>query len=256
MSSEDGHNKNTAMSSLNSNNLSSSHEVSTQELAEIAKVATKALKEIAEIISKGEKKEEKPWKPIGFWDLKGRYEYSNLNKMINGSDITPDDADTAVNTFTLVSALLLAIPFGILTAVDTGYWDSLKVSLSACEDFTSSEVDELWLSIYNGIVNLIYGCAYCAMISIILAVLYYLLRPGEEEKFHRWWARGKYVVAFIFVGTVVTVIFALTFVGNMMGYFANSSSRMCNISERYFDSPAIGIVTLGLFVIGAFLIML
>ena len=255
LSEEDG-SKNTAMSALNTFASSSNHEVSTPELAEIAKVATKALKEISDIISKGQKKEEKPWTAPGFWDLKARYEYSNLSKMINGSDITPDDADTAVNTFTLVSALLLAIPFGILTAVNKDFWDSLFSSLSACSEFTPSEVDDLWLSIYSGIVTLIYGCAYCAMISIILAVLYYLLRPSEEEKFHRWWTRGKYVVAFIFGGTVVTVIFALTFVGNMMGYYANSSSRMCHISDRYFTSPAVGIVTLGAFVISAFLIML
>jgi hypothetical protein len=232
-----------------------------EESVEIIKIAMKALEDIANVAIKKKQNESDAAAAIvepPFWDLKGRFAHSNLKKMLQGQDVVPADADTAVNTFTLVVALLLAIPFGVSSSVNMDYWNQLKEALQACDNLTIDEANEFWLHIYDSTADLIYGSAYCAMISIILAVLYYLFRPTDDKLFGKWWNRGKYVVGLIFLGTTITIIFTLTFVGNAMGYYSNTSTRICVLldSPRYFNSPLVGILLLGLFLFGSSILML
>jgi hypothetical protein len=52
--------------------------------------------------------------PIGWF--KSRYHSSSLRKFAEGTDMKSEDADAAVNTLTLVSALILTIPYSLVSA--------------------------------------------------------------------------------------------------------------------------------------------
>jgi hypothetical protein len=64
--------------------------------------------------------------------LHGRYVNSTLRKYFEGVDIEPEDADNAVNTLTLVAALVLTIPFGLLGTFGHETWEWISDSLDAC----------------------------------------------------------------------------------------------------------------------------
>lgn len=134
-----------------------------------------------------------------------------------------------------------------------------------CQAGTSEEGnnEEVWLDLYIPQLNLVYGNTYVAIISILLAVLYYLFRPTDDSKFQVWWTRGKYVIALIFIGTVITVIFSLTFVGNLAGLYSNSTARFCSLlpgggpgGTYYITSPTTGLIMMGIALIGSMLLML
>lgn len=50
----------------------------------------------------------------------GRLYYNNMRTIYIGHDVTPVDIDAMVNTMSLVSALVLTVPYGIMTAANKG----------------------------------------------------------------------------------------------------------------------------------------
>ena len=51
-----------------------------------------------------------------------RYRQSTLHDFLIGK-LTYEDADSAVNTISVVAALMLTIPFSILGSFNSDYWD-------------------------------------------------------------------------------------------------------------------------------------
>ena len=77
-------------------------------------------------------KEDEPPAPCSFFDIRARLASSSLVKFFSGVDLSSDDVDTTVNTFTLVNALLLTIPFGLISGLNFSYWDALQTILLTC----------------------------------------------------------------------------------------------------------------------------
>lgn len=221
----------------------------------ILKVAEQRLKdkESAESASPGTSTK---YELAGFFDIRERYNRSVLKDFVaSKGEVTMEQSDMAVNTFVLVSALLLAIPFGIQGTLDRGFWDDLYSSIASCNP-TQSEDDNnaQWLGYYNENLNIIYGATYSSMIAVSVAVMYYILRPSCD-KFKVWFQRGKYGVMLILTLTIITVVFCLTSVGNLASIYTNSSTHICDYVRgntiRYAVSAMTGTVLLCLAFLGS-----
>ena len=87
---------------------------------------------------------------------------SSIKKFILGVGVVPADADHAVDTLTVVSALLLTVPFLVLVFTDFKYWAVLNDSLATCTEFphgdtAASTAEKMFLSVYRGLNTTIYG---------------------------------------------------------------------------------------------------
>lgn len=106
--------------------------------------------------------------------------------MLIGIDLDIGVVDNYVNTFSLVNALVLTIPFGVIGSYDTSFWQGYLAQMSEynCGDnFTDS---------YNGFVSAIINVVYCSIGALVVAVFYYIFRPDSPDKAN--WQLGELVV--------------------------------------------------------------
>jgi hypothetical protein len=136
-------------------------------------------------------------------------------------DVSVDEVDLIVNTVTLVNALILTVPFGIMTSLTSSSMDEFKSNVLQClvegetstqkglQFKTQSDVEVAIEEQYSWMTKSTLVSIYLPLISLILAVLYYLVRPskgnnGEENKqFSEWWGRGRLIVLKLFLGMVL-----------------------------------------------------
>ncbi len=150
--------------------------------------------------------------------LRIRYKSSTLRKYMDGSDISYEEIDAAVNTIAVVCALVLTIPFSILGNLGYEFWDFYK----------EVSPDTLcW--VYNLTFNTLNGIILSSVTSIILTVFYYILRPRQAFQFLRWWHRGKWVLVAMFIGGTIAVSLTLSLCNTLIGaqYYYRSTDEQC-----------------------------
>lgn len=134
----------------------------------------------------------------------------------------------AINTFALVDALILTIPYGIITNIPFDFWDTLDSEYALCDD-NSHNFDATFTDMNNSLST----CVYSTVLAMALSCFYYLLRPSSEIVFKKWWTRGKYVVVACFALTVAGVTAVLRVFMNFIHYFSIPTDGLCN--EKYND---------------------
>jgi len=160
-----------------------------------------------------------------------RYNRSNIKKMMKGRNLTVEEADEAVNVFSLVNALILTVPFGLMLDLNNELWEKLfAVDWGDC---FSDSIDYR----YRAIMDCMFACAYASMISLIIAIFYYLFRP-KGKYFHEWWFRGRWCLLMIFIGTGASIVGLLTLFGTVVGvvdlpYDRNTCRYTFQIDQRY-----------------------
>jgi hypothetical protein len=121
-------------------------------------------------------------------------ELANATLSKSGPDIpvTAPDVDAAVNNCALICALLLSVPFGVISNLNEETLKSMMVAAprSQCSsslnytDLTNSDFSELCISDFKDKFTFMYqmcmACFYSSCYTLITAVLYYMCRPSES----------------------------------------------------------------------------
>jgi hypothetical protein len=100
----------------------------------------------------------------------------SLSRYFNGRNLRISVVDNCVNTMTLVNALILTIPYGVITALNSEFWDSLKVSME------EGNCDTYYHYYYFRLRDNILIVIYSGITSIAVSVFYYILRPDFEAR--------------------------------------------------------------------------
>jgi hypothetical protein len=144
-------------------------------------------------------------KIVTFWDsdintyVTYRINNSNLKKYYLGRGLSIEEADEVVNSFALINALVLTIPFSILASYSDSFWDWLNENNNQCDGSSYQKVADLLL-------NTLYATAYASMTSLIIAILYYILRPKNKEYFKIWYGHAKWAIFIMFCMTATGII--------------------------------------------------
>jgi hypothetical protein len=142
---------------------------------------------------------------VTFWDsdintyVTYRINNSNLKKYYLGRGLSIEEADEVVNSFALINALVLTIPFSILASYSDSFWDWLNENNDQCDGNSYQKVADLLL-------NTLYATAYSSMTSLIIAILYYILRPKNKEYFKIWYGHAKWAIFIMFFMTATGII--------------------------------------------------
>lgn len=183
-----------------------------------------------------------------YWSY--RFQRSNMKKMLNGADLRVEESDDAVNVLSLVNALVLTVPFSIISTLNNDFWQGFfSIDFGGCDVETRSH--DL---IYRNTIDYIYGCAYSAMTSLIIAIIYYFLRP-KGKYFHEWWSRGRWSLLLIFVGTAASIVSLLVLFGYVAGIVALPYDRYCHYSVINGTRYQIAVSILGICVVGSIFLM-
>jgi hypothetical protein len=168
--------------------------------------------------------------------LRNRFLRSGLWKLITGEGLSYEDADTAVNTFTLVAALLLTIPFSLVGNLSVEFWQAYEDELAACP----GPVDMTFAKEMARLVSNILSCVtYACIGAIINAVFYYVLRPKEDDDFSQWWSHGRWGVLVLFILTATAVIGTMTLYGTIVGaeVMVRYPKDICNAAKYRAEEP-------------------
>jgi hypothetical protein len=123
-------------------------------------------------------------------------ELANTTLSESGPDcqVTAPDVDAAVNNCALICALLLSIPFGVISNLSEDTLKSMMVAAptSQCSsslnysDLSNSDFSELCIRDFKDKFTFMYqmcmSCFYSSCYTLITAVLYYMCRPSESYK--------------------------------------------------------------------------
>jgi len=168
--------------------------------------------------------------------------------------------DATFNTFALVNALILTIPFALLANINTTNFDSVDSWFENCNgshilpvytvgqslDSSSKIKDYLISSLSTYLILTIYG----TLTSLIMVVLYYLLRPDadsiplkkhemdqfteaeladkRQESFVLWWKHGRVLEWILFLASFCGLVAVLFLFNVYFSFYVTLSSDYCN----------------------------
>ena len=169
--------------------------------------------------------------------LERRIKTSNLCTCWYYNDMDIIDSDAIVNSVTVVNALLLTIPFALIGAYNASFWEWEMNNLASCNGgtyntttqvFSPSQLNQDGFHIYSFVTSNVLNCAFSSSIGLILATIYYTLRPRNQSIFIQWWPRGKYSIFFILVFTAVAIFCLLSLFGMSVSLLLSSDQYTCH----------------------------
>ena len=94
--------------------------------------------------------------------------------------------------------------------------------------FTPPSLNEIGNQLYMDVSSNIFNCTFASVIGLLLAAVYYTLRPKNPQVFLQWWPRGKFSLIFILIFTAVAIICLLAIFGMSVGLLVSSTQYTCH----------------------------
>ncbi len=178
-----------------------------------------------------------------------RIKDNTLRDMFIGHEVTSDDIDNVVSTLTLMNALILTIPYGIMSSADNQYWDWMEDTLKACVKTKFKYADNfvLFSDSFNAVV-------YCTIADLLIAMVYYLLRPKSDKKFRAWWKSARYVILMLLSGTAISVISLVAVSAWLFSWYMIPTSKLCTYSAASQTTTGVIVISV-VFLLSIFLML-
>ena len=146
---------------------------------------------------------------------------NSIKRLLSGKDLNDTSLDGAVQALALINGLIITIPYGLMSSVDSGFWDNIEAISADCPQFGFKEMQ---YQFYLGLRVTLYS----STAGLIVSSFYYLLKPKDLQA---WWWRGRFFIIFLFLFTAVSVI-ALIGTSNLyMGITGFTSTTYCTSSS-------------------------
>ena len=145
-------------------------------------------------------------------------ENNSVTRLMNGKDLDSDTLDGAVGALALICALVLTIPYGLMSSMSSEFWDNIDKLATECEEFDAGVMSS---QLYTAIRVTIFTSTG----GLIVSTFYYLLKPKDLIP---WWPRGRFFLLLLFLLTSISVI-ALICVSNVyIGVTGFVSEKYCS----------------------------
>jgi len=100
--------------------------------------------------------------------------------------------------------------------------------------FTPPSLNVVGNQLYMDVSSNIFNCTFASVIGLLLAAVYYTLRPKNPQVFLQWWPRGKFSLILILIFTSVAIICLLSIFGISVSLLLSSSQYSCHASPGIF----------------------
>jgi len=118
----------------------------------------------------------------------------------------------------------------------TAFFQQLEMQISMCDHFNwKNGFDGAYADMRNSNMVIIYA----STASLIMCVLYYVLRPADNDALKLWWTHGGFIAFIIIFGSsTITIIALLVLSSDIFAMYAvpwtpNDMSFFCQIKNRY-----------------------
>ena len=107
------------------------------------------------------------WKDYFEW----RWRISNCSKFYSGEGLEVEEAESVINALALINALVLTIPFGLITSLNYEYFDELQGWVDSCD------TDVEWEDIQGNMVFPLYVSVVSSTLALVISTLFYQILP-------------------------------------------------------------------------------
>jgi hypothetical protein len=200
--------------------------------------------------------------PIGFFErCRESRLWDILVKPVWMSKTTVEELDGIIGVLSTLNALIIAVPFSLLTAIGLpeGAWLTLAETISGCStsdlpnmgivptDLTdkkavSSAITSYVTMNHFDISRLLLAGILIPIGGIVCSVWFYITRPtieakygtdgkavsiGADPRFRIWWVRGRYLVFTVLVLTATAMLLVIFCTTRFYLLFSGNSSTYC-----------------------------
>jgi len=146
---------------------------------------------------------------------------NSIVRLLSGEDLNESTLDGAVQALALINGLVITIPYGLMSSLDSNFWDNIVVLSANCPQYG---FDAMSFQLYLGLRATVYS----STAGLIISSFYYLLKPKDV---HTWWRKGRFFLIFLFLFTAVSVIALISTSNLYMGITGFSSTTYCSSSS-------------------------
>jgi hypothetical protein len=117
------------------------------------------------------------------------------------------------------------------------YWDWVQETLNACprQKYTYAQNFTLFSDTFNSII-------YSSISMLVMALVYFLLRPTNAKKFRAWWKGVRYILFMMLVGTVSSVVSLIAASAWLFSWYNVRTDQYCDYSAANKSGAGIAIV--------------
>ena len=170
-------------------------------------------------------------------DTKQKLMKSGFARFISTEDVEVEDLDQGVNAMALLNALILTIPYQLIGAVGSDYFNWLKDELALCKHHTTSAG-------YNfRDIQLFYReellcCIYASICGLILSTFYFLFKRSHPSETGVWKEKARLLIILLFVCTGVSLIALMALSNTFVSWYFIRSGSICNLQISEYTGPA------------------
>ena len=131
----------------------------------------------------------------------------------------------------------------IIIIIIIGFWEWEMSNIASCNggsynvtsgQFIPPSLNAIGNQLYMDVSSYIFNCTFASVIGLLLAAVYYTLRPKNPQVFLQWWPRGKFSLILILIFTSVAIICLLGIFGMSVSLLLSSTQYSCHANPGIF----------------------
>ena len=164
------------------------------------------------------------------------------------SRLSSDDVEPAMSTLSLICALILTIPFGIAGMFNQEQLVTLNNTLSNCpKDSFFVKAGLTWNYYQQQVLSNLACNIYASMIGLLIAVIYYILKP-DDIYMDKWFAvKGKLLLLSMFLVTASSIISLMNLTSDVFQLITVPIEDLCEWNNNPFFVPGITFLIFSIF---------
>lgn len=162
------------------------------------------------------------------------------------------DADMGINAMGIICALIMTVPFGLLSGAGPSFFDELEAAITTCPGRWTDPATQIIYPVTNygwtfsGIrrefLAYVTLCIFASLDCVVISTMYYTFHRGGErdpQKLHLWWRQRGYLIVVtcgICTITAITGLFAIT--KTIFVYYSVSLAPVDVLLDTWWNRPA------------------
>jgi len=173
---------------------------------------------------------------------------SNVLKLLFDYSVEVD-FDPVINIASIVNALVLTIPFSVISTVNGQYFQSLKSTLDSCSSTGKTWDGHTYDDIFNLYTLTMSTQIFSSICGILCAAIYSTMKPFLGHKRTKWsLVKERILIFLLFVATSAAFMSLLGTMKFILNYFIVAPNDVCAANPKNVYAPGFALVGCTVFI--------
>lgn len=165
-------------------------------------------------------------------------ENSGYQKFMATDNYHFEEFDSGVNAMALLCALMLTIPYQLLSNMGDQYLNWLRAELVTCPHHEAHGKFS-YESIYKYFRSCIVACVFSSLCGMMLCTFYFLFKRTNPDQYKLWRRKAQVMVTVMFIFTGLAMVALMLLTVFILSYYFIPSGYICEYNIRAFYIPGL-----------------